>query len=106
MLALLSSIILLPTQPALLDQMKNGHEPVSVMVRYDDLDLSGDAGLRQLRLRLQRAANVACPLDAALNLRARAHASQCRERVRKESAHEFDRVMARLGQHSTKLSSR
>lgn len=94
MLALLSAIMMLPAQPASLDQARNGHEPITVTIRHDDLDLATDAGVRQLRRRLIRGAATACPLENSRDLSLRMRVMECRRQAQIQGTRQFERILA------------
>lgn len=91
---ILSSVTLIASQPAEARPPQPGHEPISVRVEYSDLNLERAAGQAELRRRLDRATAMACPIDAARDLRTHAHANSCRKKARSFAAREVDRVLA------------
>ena len=54
-------------------------ETVAIPVSHHDLDLASDSGVRELGLRVKRAANAACAVNRAHSLAEKSQAADCRD---------------------------
>lgn len=101
--SLLSLTLVIAAAPAVAEPV-SGLEPTTVNVDYSDLDLSSDAGVATLGVRVRSAIKRACP-EMTRDLRQQAAARKCRTAAaeRANEATEIAIASARAG--SPRLAS-
>ena len=88
-LALAAAVLAVPVAAA--------DEAPSVAVRYGDLDLTSEAGQRQLDLRLERAAREVCGVNEKIvgsHLRSQ-HSQECYREARRELDQQYAQLVTR-----------